>query len=245
MASTAGRPARTSSTPSSWGPARPCSAPRRSESRAAGAASPLRRRDRELPRLPRVVPEPRQRPRLARGESGLPRLLRRGALAVRPGALLTAAETRLSAAGAAGRVTRAPSARACAVSMSVARWSALALAALVHGPPAAAAADAGRPFPQRGEEHASAEQVRVDELLDLAQRLRARADALRDRADELRGAGKPELAQGLDDRADGLAVRADDLENRAEEMRQALAEKTGGHRRPHRPARPSKQRRAP
>src|SRR5579885_2099132 len=222
MASTAGRPARTSSTPSSWGPARPCSAPRRSESRAAGAASPLRRRDRELPRLPRVVPEPRQRPRrarddgraggprrrrraLARGESGLPRLLRRGALAVRPGALLTAAETRLSAAGAAGRVTRAPSARACAVSMSVARWSALALAALVHGPPAAAAADAGRPFPQRGEENASAEQVRVDELLDLAQRLRARA----------------------------------------EEMRQALAEKTGGHRRPHRPARPSKQRRAP
>ncbi|GEM_PF-1584636 len=129
--------------------------------------------------------------------------------------------------------------------MSVARWSALALAALVHGPPAAAAADAGRPFPQRGEENASAEQVRVDELLDLAQRLRARADALRDRADELRGAGKPELAQGLDDRADGLAVRADDLENRAEEMRQALAEKTGGHRRPHRPARPSKQRRAP
>jgi hypothetical protein len=128
--------------------------------------------------------------------------------------------------------------------MSVARWSALALAALVHGPPAAAAAEAGRPFPQRGEERASAEQARVDELLNLAQRLRARADALRDRADELRGAGKPELAQGLDDRADGLAVRADDLENRAYEMRQALTEKTAG-RRPQRPPGPSKRRRAP
>jgi uncharacterized coiled-coil DUF342 family protein len=129
--------------------------------------------------------------------------------------------------------------------MSVARWSALALAALVHATPSAAEVNRGRPFPQRGAERVSPEQAHVDELLDLAQRLRARADALRDRADELRGAGKADLAQGLDDRADALGVRADDLENRAEEMRQALEEKAAGHRRPHRPARPTKQHRAP
>ncbi|HLK12638.1 MAG TPA: hypothetical protein VKW76_14780 [Candidatus Binatia bacterium] len=129
--------------------------------------------------------------------------------------------------------------------MSVARWSFLALAALVQVTPSAGDAGTGRSFPQRGGQGASAEQAKVEELLDISQRLRSRADALRDRADELRGLGKGALAQDLDDRADALESRAGDLENQAEQMQQALQGRTGGHPQPHRPSGPSKQHRAP